>query len=51
MQYAFEEFGGGHHAKTKDELIEYLRGQEFDQSTILVKASRGMALEDVVDYL
>lgn len=36
---------------TKEELIAYLQSQPIREATILIKASRGMALEKVVDYL
>jgi UDP-N-acetylmuramoyl-tripeptide--D-alanyl-D-alanine ligase len=35
----------------KDELIEELKQFPIDDSTILVKASRGIGLETIVDYL
>jgi UDP-N-acetylmuramoyl-tripeptide--D-alanyl-D-alanine ligase len=37
--------------KTKEELIEHLKRNPIQDSTILIKASRGMALEKIVDYL
>lgn len=39
------------HFNTKEELIEHLRRYPIQDSTILVKASRGMALEKIVDFL
>lgn len=36
---------------TKEQLIEYLQSHPIQEATILVKASRGMALEKVVDFL
>lgn len=51
MKYAYEAFGHGYYMKTKDFLIEYLKDNTFVDATILIKASRGMALEEVVDYL
>lgn len=39
------------HFKTRDELITHLKTHPVKDSTILVKASRGMALEKVVDFL
>ncbi|MEP2670556.1 MAG: UDP-N-acetylmuramoyl-tripeptide--D-alanyl-D-alanine ligase [Cyclobacteriaceae bacterium] len=36
---------------SKEELIAYLKSQPIREATILIKASRGMALEKVVDYL
>ncbi len=39
------------HFTTKEELINCLKKNPIQDSTILVKASRGMALEKVVDFL
>lgn len=36
---------------TKEELIKYLKSHPIEEATILVKASRGMALESVIDNL
>lgn len=36
---------------TKEMLIEYLKTHSIKEAAILVKASRGMALEAIVDYL
>jgi UDP-N-acetylmuramoyl-tripeptide--D-alanyl-D-alanine ligase len=35
----------------KDHLIEYLKANKIHDSTILVKASRGIGLESIVEYL
>ena len=51
MKSAYEVFGHGHYMKTKEFLIDYLTSNPIKESTILVKASRGMALEDAVEYL
>jgi len=51
MKFAYEANGHGNYMKTKDGLIEYLKKNKFNDATILIKASRGMALEDVVAYL
>ncbi len=51
MQYAHQTFANGLYAKDKNSLIELLRNQKFSNATILIKASRGMALEDVVDFI
>ena len=51
MRFAYEAFGHGNYMKTKDLLIAYLKENKFSDATILIKASRGMALEDVVDFL
>lgn len=37
--------------ETTDELIHYLQNRLFENSYILIKGSRGMALERCVDYL
>jgi len=39
------------HFKTKEELIEHLKMNPIQDSTILIKASRGMALEKIIDFL
>lgn len=39
------------HFTDKTQLQEYLKQQPISHATILVKASRGMAMESVVDYL
>lgn len=39
------------HFASKELLQEYLMKHPIDHATILVKASRGMALESVIDYL
>ena len=36
---------------SKDDLSKYLKLNKFSDSVILIKASRGMALESVLDYL
>lgn len=51
MKLAYGSFGKGLYAKDKSELIEYLKSMKFSDTTILIKASRGMALEQVLDYL
>lgn len=51
MRFAYEAFGHGNYMKTKDLLIAYLKENKFSDATILIKASRGMALEDIVEYL
>ncbi|HCM74958.1 MAG TPA: UDP-N-acetylmuramoyl-tripeptide--D-alanyl-D-alanine ligase [Cytophagales bacterium] len=40
-----------HYFSTKEALINYLKKNPIKGATILVKASRGMALESVVDHL
>lgn len=51
MISGFRSFGKGHYTSDKSELIEYLKSMKFSDTTILIKASRGMALEQVVEYL
>ncbi len=51
MKHAYNAFGRGFYAKSRDVLTEYLRNHKYSNSTILIKASRGMALEYIVDYI
>ncbi len=51
MRYAAASSRKGIGMDTKDLLIEYLEKHKFSNSTILIKASRGMALEDIVEYI
>ena len=51
MKYAYDTFGKGNYMKTRDLLTSYLIETKFSDSTILIKASRGMSLEQIVDYL
>jgi len=51
MKYAYEAYGHGTYLKSKELLISHLKKNKFSNSTILIKASRGMALEDVVEFL
>ena len=39
------------HFKSKSELAAYLKDHKFDQSTILLKASRGIGLETILELL
>ena len=39
------------HFSTKEELIQYLIKNPIQDSTVLVKASRGMTLEKIIDFL
>ena len=39
------------HFETKQELIRYLSTHSFDQKLILIKASRGMGLETILEHL
>ncbi len=51
MQDAFEVYPNALYFKNKTDLANYLEKQKFDNSTILLKASRGIALETVLDLL
>jgi UDP-N-acetylmuramoyl-tripeptide--D-alanyl-D-alanine ligase len=51
MKYAHELFGKGVYMKSRELLIDHLKQKEYSNSTILIKASRGMALENIVEYL
>jgi UDP-N-acetylmuramoyl-tripeptide--D-alanyl-D-alanine ligase len=51
MISGFRSFGKGHYTSDKSELIKYLKSMKLSNTTILIKASRGMALEQVVEYL
>lgn len=51
MRDAFVALGRGRHFSTRDELIAALRSNPFHNKTILIKASRGMALEKISDYI
>lgn len=51
MKYGHQAYGNGFYAKDKSELIELIKNNVHSDATILIKASRGMALEDVVEYL
>jgi UDP-N-acetylmuramoyl-tripeptide--D-alanyl-D-alanine ligase len=50
-RFAKEEFEGAKHFETKDLLIEELKKKPIQNSTVLVKASRGVGLETVLDAL
>ncbi|NJN27408.1 MAG: UDP-N-acetylmuramoyl-tripeptide--D-alanyl-D-alanine ligase [Cyclobacteriaceae bacterium] len=51
MKDAWEVMNGGHYFEDKEKLMAFLTENKFHESTILIKASRGMALEGVVDFL
>jgi UDP-N-acetylmuramoyl-tripeptide--D-alanyl-D-alanine ligase len=51
MSSAAKEFPVARHFYTRNELIDALREYTMDHATILIKASRGMALEAVVEVL
>lgn len=51
MQSAKEEILSAHYFENKEQLIEALRKNPIHDATILVKASRGIGLETIVEYL
>lgn len=51
MKTAKEVFPQSYHFETKQELLEALKRNPISDATILVKASRGIGLETVVEYL
>ena len=51
MKAALKTFPQAKHFETKDELNRALKSNPITDAVILVKASRGMALEKVVDFI
>jgi UDP-N-acetylmuramoyl-tripeptide--D-alanyl-D-alanine ligase len=51
MHYAHSENKGSLYFKTRNELEEYLENHKFENSTILIKGSRAMALENILEKL
>ncbi len=51
IKAAYQPGDGVRYFPTKEKVIEYLNLHPIKNSTILVKASRGMALESLIDYL
>jgi UDP-N-acetylmuramoyl-tripeptide--D-alanyl-D-alanine ligase len=51
MKVAQLEIPSAKHFEKKEELIDVLRANDFANATVLVKASRGIGLESVIDYL
>lgn len=51
MKAAKEEFQAALHYETKDLLIEELKRNPLKDSTILIKASRGIGLETVLEFI
>ena len=49
VKYASEVVPGSKHFPTKGELTNYLKDQSITDSTILIKASRGIGLETIMD--
>lgn len=51
MAYAAKSCPGSVYFKNKSALIGFLKEKDFDQYKILIKGSRGMALEDIVGFI
>jgi UDP-N-acetylmuramoyl-tripeptide--D-alanyl-D-alanine ligase len=51
MKYALEANLSTKHFGSKKELVDVLSKQPITEATILIKASRGIGLETIVDYL
>jgi UDP-N-acetylmuramoyl-tripeptide--D-alanyl-D-alanine ligase len=51
IKAAQEEFPPAKHFYTKEDLIAHLKDNPIQHATVLVKASRGIGLETVVDVL
>ncbi|MBX2957754.1 MAG: UDP-N-acetylmuramoyl-tripeptide--D-alanyl-D-alanine ligase [Cyclobacteriaceae bacterium] len=51
ISHASNTFPKAHHFYTKDDLSQFLKQNPIDNATILVKASRGIGLESIVEYL
>mgnify|MGYP006293413845 CR=1 FL=1 len=51
MKDAHEAYPQAKYFSAKSEMASYLDSHKFDQSTILLKASRGIALETILDLL
>lgn len=51
MQHARSTFPQGRFYRTRDELIAALKANPISQATILIKGSRGMAMEKVAEVL
>lgn len=51
IRSAFLRQPGTRYFKTRELLIDYLKEHPIKNSTILLKASRGMAMEGVIEYL
>lgn len=51
MKYTWDAFGKGTYFHNRESMIDYLKKKKFTDSTILIKASRGMALEKIVEFI
>jgi len=51
IQVAHETFPEASYFESKEQLYETLKKEPIQNATILIKASRGMAMEKVIDYI
>ena len=51
IRSAFHKQPGARYFETRELLTDYLKAHPVKNSTILIKASRGMALEGIIDFL
>lgn len=51
MAAAFNVATNAHYFETRDALQEELKNKKFNKATILIKASRGIGLEKITDYI
>ncbi len=51
MKYAAKQLSSADYFETKPELIAYLTNNKISDSSILIKGSRGMGLESILEYL
>lgn len=51
MKAAHQAYPTAHYFETRDQLIEALKSKPIQESTVLIKASRGMGLEKIVEHL
>jgi UDP-N-acetylmuramoyl-tripeptide--D-alanyl-D-alanine ligase len=51
MSSAKRAYPEAHYFETKEALLELLKTNLIQNATILIKASRGIGLESVVEYL
>jgi len=51
MKQALKVYPAASHFEKREDLVEYLKLNKFENGLILVKGSRGMGLEKILDYL
>lgn len=51
MHFAAEEFPGANYFSSKEDLAKHLSTQQFSSTTLLLKGSRGMALETLLHHI